>query len=313
MKNRLTVEGEGISFSYSLDIQPPLSLDQRHCHDFYEILYITEGDGSFFIEGSSYSIKPGDLLFIRPLEYHYLKINDKIPYERHVIHFTSSTLFEGAQGSLDKIISVDSAYGSRVFSARYMPGYVNAIFSRFEAAEKLERDEQLLYAKMLLSELIMILSTARGEKLTYSEEELGSRVIRFLNDNIEKNITLDHLARRFFVSKYYLCRAFKKYNGISIHGYINQKRVMYAKQLIEQGETASGAAYRVGFGDYSAFYRAYKKVIGRPPTHQASEDRLIEEPENLEADEIELLEEQKNDVMLDTADASIEERSIEDV
>ena len=41
---------------------------------------------------------------------------------------------------------------------------------------------------------------------------------------------------------------------------------MYAKQLIESGETASGAAYRVGFGDYSAFYRAYVKVLGVAPT-----------------------------------------------
>ena len=39
-----------------------------------------------------------------------------------------------------------------------------------------------------------------------------------------------------------------------------------AKQLIEQGETASGAAYKVGFGDYSAFYRAYVKVVGKAPT-----------------------------------------------
>jgi AraC-like DNA-binding protein len=82
------------------------------------------------------------------------------------------------------------------------------------------------------------------------------------------------LAKRFFVSKYYLCRAFKKHNGISVHGYVNQKRVMYAKQLIESGETASSAAYRVGFGDYSAFYRAYVKIVGRSPS---SHDRGTEE------------------------------------
>ena len=39
-----------------------------------------------------------------------------------------------------------------------------------------------------------------------------------------------------------------------------------AVELIEAGETASSAAYRVGFGDYSSFYRAYVKIIGEPPT-----------------------------------------------
>ena len=99
-----------------------------------------------------------------------------------------------------------------------------------------------------------------------NEGELGARVIRYLNENITRDVSLDSLAKRFFVSKYYLCRAFKKHNGISVHGYINQKRVMYAKQLIESGETASGAAYKVGFGDYSAFYRAYVKLVGKAPT-----------------------------------------------
>ena len=103
------------------------------------------------------------------------------------------------------------------------------------------------------------------------DSEIGVRVIRYLNDNITADISLDMLAKRFFVSKYHLCRAFKKHNGISVHGYVNQKRVLYAKQLIEAGETASRAAYQVGFGDYSAFYRAYVKVMGKAPTSSNSD------------------------------------------
>ena len=41
---------------------------------------------------------------------------------------------------------------------------------------------------------------------------------------------------------------------------------MYAKKLIESGETAAAAAYKVGFGDYSAFYRAYVKILGVSPS-----------------------------------------------
>ena len=51
-----------------------------------------------------------------------------------------------------------------------------------------------------------------------------------------------------------------------MHAYVNQKRILYAKKLIESGVTASVAAERVGFGDYSAFYRAYVKIIGKSPT-----------------------------------------------
>ena len=118
----------------------------------------------------------------------------------------------------------------------------------------------------LLSEILVLLSATEGDRISHTNEELGARVARYLNSNIEKSLSLDRLARRFFVSKYHLCRAFKSYSGTSVHAYVNHKKIMYAKSLIESGLTASGAAERVGFGDYSAFYRAYVKIVGKSPT-----------------------------------------------
>ena len=139
-------------------------------------------------------------------------------------------------------------------------------FDRFEMAERLKENERDAYMQMLLAEIIILLSATEGKQITVDEDEIGARVGRFLNANFRKNISLDRLARRFFVSKYYLCRAFKSDSGISIHAYINQKRIIYAKGLIESGMTASNAAEKVGFGDYSAFYRAYVKIVGKSPT-----------------------------------------------
>ena len=123
---------------------------------------------------------------------------------------------------------------------------------------------------MLLGELIFLFSLANTERTVSYDGDISVRVIKYLNENINRNISLEFLANRFFVSKYYLCRVFKKHNGISIHGYITQKRVMQAKLLIEAGETASAAAYKVGFRDYSAFYRAFVKIVGLPPTNSSA-------------------------------------------
>jgi homocysteine S-methyltransferase len=57
-----------------------------------------------------------------------------------------------------------------------------------------------------------------------------------------------------------------KTNTFSVGNDIDDGNYTLAKQLIEAGETASRAAYRVGFGDYSAFYRAYVKIVGKSPT-----------------------------------------------
>ena len=60
-------------------------------------------------------------------------------------------------------------------------------------------------------------------------------------------------------------RAFKKDTGTTVMDYLIYKRVVMARQLMLNGFTASDAANETGFGDYSTFYRAYKKVMGCRP------------------------------------------------
>ena len=265
MLNKCSYSLDSFEFSYSLDKEPPKALDISHCHDQYEILYVIDGVGRMVIEGTSFDIKPGTLMVIRPFEYHSMQLDSSSSYERYVIHFSEGDLVSDARNLLNAMMSEVEGSG-KLYTATALSKNVRPVFERFDTAEGLPDNEKLIYVKTLLSELMVFLSVSGGEQIEINEGELGARVIRYLNENIYRNISLDTLARRFFVSKYYLCRAFKKHNGVSVHGYINHKRVLYAKQLIEQGETASGAAYKVGFGDYSAFYRAYVKIIGKAPT-----------------------------------------------
>ena len=254
-----------VYFKYSSNtISADDQLD-RHCHDAYEILYVIEGTGKYVIEGAEYPIRPRTILFAPPFSYHSLKFEPETFYERYVLQFFASDLAPATQellSSLNKSLDGIGCY----YAADALSPAIFSIFERFEYAESLPEKERGEFRKLLSSELVLLLSVATRESVPRDEGELGARVIKYLNEHIDKDVSLDKLAKRFFVSKYYLCRAFKKHNGISVHGYINHKRVMYAKQLIELGETASSAAYRVGFGDYSAFYRAYVKLLGRSPT-----------------------------------------------
>ena len=265
MGNKVTYSTLGFGYSYSVDKQPPSCLKTRHCHDKYEILYVVEGTGRFVVEGTPFEVNPGTLLLIKPLEYHSLTIDEGTAYERYVVHFSKEHLVNDANGLFDSILNGVDGSGKR-FTSFELSKNVLPVFERFASADNLPENEKIVYIRSLLCELMVFLSVSGGEKIEINEGELGARVIKYLNENITKDMPLEKLARRFFVSKYYLCRAFKKHNGVSVHGYINHKRVMYAKQLIEQGETASSAAYKVGFGDYSAFYRAYVKIVGKAPT-----------------------------------------------
>lgn len=266
MTKHVEVSAKSFEYKYSYDTRIPGDLDNAHCHDTYEILFVVSGVGKYVVEGTSFDIEPATLTVIRPFEYHCVQLDASAPYERYVLRFSPDLLTPDSLSRLSSIMGDDPDVGGRYYPSRTVPTELFSILDRFEFTRLLPEEEKNAYASMLLSEIILFLSAARGEEMLYREDELGAKVIRYLNENIHRSISLDALARRFFVSKYHLCRAFKKHNGISVHGYINKKRVMYAKRLIESGETASGAAYRVGFGDYSSFYRAYVKVLGKSPT-----------------------------------------------
>lgn len=239
-----------------------------HCHDKYEILYVIEGRGRCIIEGVEYPVKPRTAFLFTPLTYHRLYLESDV-CDIASVFFDESCVAESVSEILDGFsLGKNEKSPVAFFRADAVSDQIATLFERFEVSESFPISERGKFLSLLTSELILLISMATREVASSDEEDLGIRVIRYLNEYADKNISLDKLARRFFVSKYHLCRAFKERNGISVRGYINQKRITYAKQLINAGETASRAAYQVGYGDYSAFYRAYVKIVGKAPTEK---------------------------------------------
>ncbi|MBE6537537.1 MAG: AraC family transcriptional regulator [Ruminococcaceae bacterium] len=265
MRKNCTLMLKSFKFSHRCN-EPNENLSTRHCHNEYEILYVVEGNGRYLIEGAEFELKPRTLVFIRPFEYHCVEVDSNSVYDRYVLHFSDSFTVKEISDVLKKLTGDSDESSGMFYSPDSIPQNVVSVFDRFEEGIHLPDTEKELYYKLILSEMLILLSSLGNQKIAHDECELGARVARYINEYLEKNVSLDVIAKKFFVSKYYLCRAFKKYSGVSIHSYITHKRVVYAKQLIESGETASGAAYKVGFGDYSAFYRAYIKVLGKSPT-----------------------------------------------
>ncbi len=253
-----------IHASYAMDNEPSANLNNSHCHNFYEILYVVQGHGSYIVEGKEYELAPGTLMCVNPLDYHCVRVSTEEPYERYILHFYKEAVPPALQNLLSRLTETGAGRGA--FYTAPAAQTVRPCFERILLLSRMEEDIREPFLTALLSEICVLLGVMDAVPAVQDEEDdLSVRVIRYLNDNIDKDVSLDSLSRQFFVSKYYLCRAFKKRNDISIHGYLTQKRVMYAKALMEKGESASGAAYRVGFGDYSAFYRAYVKIFGASP------------------------------------------------
>ena len=97
-------------------------------------------------------------------------------------------------------------------------------------------------------------------------DEKVAAILQYLSRHLTEHISIDDLSARFYISKYHMMRRFRAQTGYTIHAYLIGKRLMLARELILGGTPVMEAACASGFGDYSAFSRAYRKQFGQPPS-----------------------------------------------
>ena len=91
-------------------------------------------------------------------------------------------------------------------------------------------------------------------------------VLIYINENLEKLITLEDLAEVVDLNPSYLSNIFRKTIGISPIKFINRKRIEAAQELLLSSRlTLYEVARKVGFSDEYYFSRVFNKIVGQPP------------------------------------------------
>jgi AraC-like DNA-binding protein len=97
-------------------------------------------------------------------------------------------------------------------------------------------------------------------------DNLLQGMIKYVNNNLTKDIRTEELASHLGVSESYLYRFCKRNLSISLHAYINNQKMQLAVALLNQGFTPQYVAIHLGYYYYTTFFTQFKKVIGRSPS-----------------------------------------------
>lgn len=115
--------------------------------------------------------------------------------------------------------------------------------------------------------LCVALSRARANLPPPQSEqrELLDEIMLYIEHHMTEKISLERAAQSFHVSESTISQLFRKRMDISFYHFVTQRRLIAAKNLIQTGASLEQAAADVGFGDYSNFYRAFRREYGITP------------------------------------------------
>lgn len=93
-----------------------------------------------------------------------------------------------------------------------------------------------------------------------------NQVIEYINENVERQLIVEEIAKRFNVSTSHLSRIFREYTSVTLVEYITIKKIEEVQYYLRfTNQKISGISERFQFCNQSYFTRVFKKYTGLTP------------------------------------------------
>ena len=229
-------------------------------HSYWELTYVDKGELLTTIDGVSYHLKQGDLIFYAPMQFHTQSTFEKISSSYLTINFKMN--FNHADLLCNKIFSLkrDSYF------------IVTKLIEELSNDNLYSNDLSLCYLKQLIIQMLRLDNSHFHSKPTTHmqqtyENELLNDILLYIDDNIYEKISVSTLCEHFCISTSMLHSLFRKNMNNTAKNYINELKLSKSRELIRNStHTLSEISEMLGFSSIHYFSKKFKSYFNISPT-----------------------------------------------
>lgn len=235
--------------------------EQGRILDEYQLIFITEGEGIFKTKEGSHPITKGDVIFIRPNEWHTYKPIKETGWTEYYIGFDgnwTSDIIKQPLLDKTKVISIPSSIVK-----------ISELFNQLAGmVKKQELGFQKIASGIIIQLIGIIINESKREKDTFEKSEKLIELARLqMQTHLNTEIDFKDFCSKHSVSYSYFRKAFKEYMGFAPLQYHLHLKMLRAKELlITNQKPVKEVAYELGFSSIYYFSRLFKDKIGVNPS-----------------------------------------------
>lgn len=198
------------------------------------------------------------------------------PKAKHLISQVNSIQFD--QRNMDPIrdmknycIIINTLFRKSVERGGVHPIHIDSVSSEF--AKKIELRSTVEDIQKLIYEMVKVYCQLVNKYSVKDYSPTVQKVIVMIESNLSSDLTLSELANTLNINASYLSTVFKKETGKTVTGYVNEKRIELAQELLKTTNLQiQTIAQYCGIVDVHYFTRLFKKTTGVSPKQYREEN-----------------------------------------
>ena len=253
---------------------------KMHIHNNLEIYYGITGGKHFIIDDTIYPVMSHDIFIINQFQAHRIEEAANVDHIRYIFSIAPGFLsnLSSPETSLLECFYNQNEYSTRIsLSSEDQQKKMQRLLTKLETSSGFGADlmENATLTEIIL--FIMSISKSTTAEISIPNNRHISDILNYIDQHLDKDLSLDCISAQFYLSKGYLCRLFKEHTCTTIQDYICTKRISRAKQLLSMGYSVQETIVRTGFKDYSNFIRRFKAKASISPKKYAKLNSLMKD------------------------------------